>query len=90
MPYKALTYLNLPGDPEVRKSPGDKITDKEFKDAGQDAEQIAALIESGAISDDMKADLHPDYTAPEDITAPEGSDEHVVAGDEGGASDANN
>jgi hypothetical protein len=88
MPYKALTYLNLPGDPEVRKSPGDKITDKELKDAGQDSEQIAALMKSGAISDDMDADVHPDHQAPE-AAAPEGSDRHVGANDAGGAKDAN-
>jgi hypothetical protein len=45
--FKALTYLNLP--PDTRKAPGDEITDKELKDAGQTDEDIDALREGGAI-----------------------------------------
>jgi hypothetical protein len=55
MPYKALTYINIP--PNNRKAPGDTITDKEFNDADpeQEEEQINALLASGAISEDMEA-----------------------------------
>ena len=35
----------------VRKEPGDTLTAKELKDAGQSSEHIAALVESGAIKE---------------------------------------
>ena len=53
MPYKALTFLNLP--PDNKKAPGDKITDKELKDAGQTEADIAALKKGGAIGSEQTA-----------------------------------
>lgn len=55
---KALTYVNLPGI-DVRKAPGDTITEQEWKDAGQTDEDRAAMIEAGSISEDMDAEIHP-------------------------------
>lgn len=57
---KALTVINLPGI-EVRKEPGDKITEEEWKDAGQTDEDREAMIEAGSISEDMDAELHPNH-----------------------------
>jgi hypothetical protein len=45
--FKALTFLNLP--PDNRKAPGDPISMQELKDAGQDEDNIEALLESGAM-----------------------------------------
>lgn len=79
MAYKALTYLVL-GD--VRKSPGDSISDKELKDAGQEEDNIQALIDSGALGD-KDAEIHPDHVMA-DPEASEGSDNNVNASDAGG------
>lgn len=76
MAYKALTYVVL-GD--VRKAPGDSITDKELKDAGQEDEEIRNLISSGAIGD-KDADIHKDHVT-EDVESSEGN---VNASDAGG------
>jgi hypothetical protein len=66
MPYKALTYVNLP--PDNRKAPGDTITDKELKDADpqQGKEEIKALLAQGVISEDMDAPVDKAH-APVDI-----------------------
>ena len=55
--YKALTFLNIP--PNNRKRPGDKISKKEFEDADppQTKEDIQALLDQGAISEDMDAPI---------------------------------
>ena len=53
MPYKALTYVNLP--PDNHKRPGDKITDKELKDAGQGEAEIKLLVKNGAIGSEATA-----------------------------------
>jgi hypothetical protein len=45
--YKALTYVNLP--PDNRKAPGDSISEKELKDAGQTVEDVEVLIKQKAI-----------------------------------------
>lgn len=58
--YKSLTYVNLPVV-DVMKSPGDEITDEELEAAGQDEEAVQSLLDSGAISTDMEAPLHPDH-----------------------------
>jgi hypothetical protein len=67
MAYKVLEVVGLPvlEDREVhpgitvpvpsgeinRKEPGDTISKKEFDEAGQSADDIAALIKSGAIEE---------------------------------------
>lgn len=57
---KVLTVVNLPGI-EVRKEPGDTITEQEWKDAGQTDEDREAMIKAGSISEDMNAELHPNH-----------------------------
>jgi hypothetical protein len=61
MPYKALTYVNVP--PDNRKAPGDSITDKELRDADpkQGKEEVDALLAQGVISEDMDAEVHEDH-----------------------------
>jgi hypothetical protein len=77
MAYKALTVVNLPvlEDREIypgivvpvptgdgtRKEPGETITKQEMKDAGMDEEKLAAMLQAGSISEDMKAELHHDH-----------------------------
>jgi hypothetical protein len=59
--HKALTYVNLP--PANRKSPGDTITQEEWDATNplQTEEDIQSLIDQGAISEDMNAEIHPDH-----------------------------
>lgn len=78
--YKALTYVNL-SDDNV-KEPGDIVTGKELEEAGQTEEDIANLVEAGAISSDMDAPLHEDHLGAE-IAANEEADVNVAADDEG-------
>jgi hypothetical protein len=54
--YKALTYVNLP--PDNIKAPGEEITEAELSEAGQTEDDIAALLEQGAISEDMDAPIN--------------------------------
>jgi hypothetical protein len=69
MPYKALTVIALPVLNEdgvstgesTRYEPGAVISDEELAAAGQTEEDVTALVESGALSDDMDAELHPDH-----------------------------
>lgn len=82
MPYKALTFINLPLL-DIKKAPGDTITNEEFQAGGQTNDDIQALIDSGALSTDMNAELHPDNRPP---TTPEPTNPdavHVIANDEG-------
>lgn len=58
--FKALAYINLPVI-EVKKEPGDLITGQEFNDANQTPDDIQLLIDSGALSSDLDAELHEDY-----------------------------
>lgn len=70
--YKALTVINLPYHNDgkgLRKEPGEKITKAEMNDAQQTDDDIKALIDSGAISEDMDADIHPAHL-PVDPNAP--------------------
>lgn len=69
MPYKALTVIALPVLNEdglatgetVRYEPGAVISDEEWNSSGQTEEDAATLVESGAMSEDMDAELHPDH-----------------------------
>jgi len=80
--YKALTFINLPLL-DIKKAPGDTVTDEEFAAGGQTEEDINALVAGGSLSLDMDAELHPD-NRPVDIPGPSsGADLHIVAGDEG-------
>ena len=58
--YKALTFINLPLL-DIKKFPGDTITDEEFDQGGQTPSQIQDLITAGALSEDPDAPLHPDH-----------------------------
>lgn len=78
--YKALTYLNLP--PDNRKAPGDPITEKELKDAGQDDEHIDALRESGAIGGPTD-EIHEDHAVVETPPNPN-ADQNITDGETGG------
>lgn len=82
MPYKALTYVFVGG---VKYAPGDSINKSEFGDHTE--EQIEELVKGGAISEDMDAPLHPDHQVADELQAPEGSDRHVVASDDGNGGD---
>jgi hypothetical protein len=79
--YKALTFINLPVL-DIKKAPGDIISTEEFTQGGQTEENIKSLIESGALSTDMDAPLHPD-NQPVPIPIVETSDFNVNASDEG-------
>lgn len=59
--HKVLSIVNLP--PDNRKGPGDKITKAEWEacDPPQTEEDIQRLIDDGAISEDMDAEIHPDH-----------------------------
>jgi hypothetical protein len=83
--YKALTYVNLP--PDNRKAPGDTITKKELEDSGQDEVQIKQLLKSGAISENMDAEIDK---AHQPIKV-EGVPGHVnvIAEETGGGEDTN-
>jgi hypothetical protein len=78
MPYKALTYVNLP--PDNRKAPGDKITDKELKEAGQTKEDIDSLVKSGSIGDE-DAELHQDHAPVEIVPSSNPLSIDVVTGE---------
>ena len=84
MPYKALTFVNLP--PNNKKVPGDKITDKELKDAGQTADDIKALVNGGAIGSEATA-----LDEAHDPVKVEGVEGHVnvITGDWATGDDAN-
>lgn len=56
---KALTHIFLPHT-EVRKRPGDEVTEDELKAAKQSDEDVQRLIEAGALGEDDD-DLHPDH-----------------------------
>jgi hypothetical protein len=80
--YKALTFINLPLL-DIKKAPGDMISDEEFTAGGQTEDDITALIDGGALSTDPNAPLHPDnqpVPVPVSIN-PEAID--VVADDQG-------
>src|SRR5580765_7267357 len=47
-PYKALTYVHLPVI-EKDFAPGDMISDEDLEAAGQEEENIQALVEGGAL-----------------------------------------
>jgi hypothetical protein len=76
--YKALTFVVLQEDGE-RLPPGTI-----FSDSDASKESIQELLDSGAISKDKDAELHPDHLPPEAPTAEEGKT-HVQAGDSGRA-----
>jgi hypothetical protein len=78
--YKALTYLNLP--PDTRKAPGDPITDKELKDAGQSDDDIDALRESGAIGGSTD-EINEAHVVPETPPNPM-ADVNITDGETGG------
>lgn len=83
MPYKALTFIML-GEEKI--SPGDEISDAQLEEAGQTEEHIAELVESGALSTDMDADVHPDHQLPipeSDEVAAEGESRQLRSGDGG-------
>jgi hypothetical protein len=86
MPYKALTYLMV-GD--TRYSPGDSIKKSDLSDAGQTSENIKELLDGGAISENMDAEIHPDHKFEQELLAPEGTDNHVIASDAGNGGDNN-
>lgn len=75
--YKALTYLML-GD--VKKAPGDPVTDAELKDAGQ-SENVEQLMADGALGkpDDEINEAHV-AVAPEESAE---SDQNVTTEDGG-------
>jgi len=83
---KALAVLHLPVI-DVRKEPGDEVTEEELKAAGQTEEDIQRLRDSGGLGDDDD-DLHPDY-APVELPARETEFEeddeyrHLTADDNG-------
>lgn len=81
---KALTYVNLP--PDNRKVPGDKITAKELKDAGQTDEDVAALKKSGAIGDDD--DPIDEAHVPVEVAVNSVSEINVVTGEVGGSDES--
>jgi hypothetical protein len=72
--------MNLP--PDNRKAPGDSITEKELKDAGQGPDEIDALLESGAMGgkDD---EIHEDHIVPETPPNPS-ADVNLTDGEVGG------
>jgi hypothetical protein len=78
MAYKALTYVNLP--PDNRKVPGDTITERELKDAGQTEDDIKTLVKAKAIGN-MGAELDEAH-APVEIPGVEGGI-NVVTGEVG-------
>lgn len=80
--YKALTFLMVG---EEKKSPGDPISEADLKAAGQTPENIKQLVADGALGspDDEINEAH----APVEISVPSGSDNHVVAGEEGKGGD---
>ena len=82
---KALTWVNLP--PDNKKAPGDSITKKELTDAGQSDEDVAALVEQGAIGedDDEINEAHADV----EVTVVTTSDINVVTGEVGGSDESN-
>jgi hypothetical protein len=57
---KALTYLVIKegGDPIP---PGTAISKSELLEAGQTEDDIQALLDGGALSEDDDAPLHPDH-----------------------------
>jgi hypothetical protein len=80
--YKALTFINLPLL-DIKKAPGDTISDEEFTAGGQTETDIEALIAGGSLSTDLDAPLHPDNMPPE-VPPPANPDtEYVVADDQG-------
>jgi hypothetical protein len=79
MQYKALTYINLPLL-DIKKAPGDTITDEEFEAGGQTESDIQNLLDGGSISTDTNAQLHPDH---QPANAPETEGMNIVASDEG-------
>lgn len=67
-PYKALTYVNLPGNDDPPYKPGEMIPVDKLIEAGQTDDNIADLLASNAIGDEGD-ELHPDHR-PVDPTIP--------------------
>ena len=88
MPYKALTYVNLP--PDNRKAPGDSITAKELKDAGQGDAEIKQLVDGKMISEDMNADLDEAHHPIEILPSANPQSIDVITGEVGQGGDNNN
>ena len=81
--FKALTYLTL-GEEKV--SPGDTISSDALEAAGQTKENIDQLLESGAISEDLEADVleeHRDIERPAVTTDEDSEDQQILADEEG-------
>lgn len=81
--YKALTFVNLPGT-DKRVAPGGTITAADFEAAKQTEEDIQSLIDGGAISEDMDAELHPDH---QDLIQTDDGEFVVMGVDTGDAED---
>jgi hypothetical protein len=79
--YKVLVPLNLPVI-EVRKNPGDTVTDSLFEKAGQSKGQVKSLEKYGVISSDMNAEIDPAHR-PVEPGASSVSDRHVTSSDLG-------
>jgi hypothetical protein len=79
MAYKALTYMNLP--PDNRKAPGDTITDKELKDAGQTDVHIQHLIKTKAMG--KESDPIDEAHAPVTVATSTTADVNIITGEVG-------
>ena len=75
MPYKALTFVEIGGR---RFSPGDEISDSDL----EEGEDIQALINGGAVSEDMDASVHEAHLTPEEEVVSE-AENILKANDEG-------
>jgi hypothetical protein len=73
--YKALTYINLPLL-DIKKAPGDTISDEEFIAGGQTPENIEELLSTNCISTNMDAPVDP---AHEPVPIPPPPDQTSVA-----------
>lgn len=87
--YKALTYINIP--PNNRKAPGETITKKEFAEASptQGEDEIKALLDSKAISEDMDAALDESHAPVQVLPSNNPVSIDVVSGDVGYGGDVN-
>jgi hypothetical protein len=79
--YKALTFINLPLL-DIKKAPGDMITEEELSQGGQTPDDIASLVAGGSLSEDPDAPVHPDHV-PVPVPTSATADVNVSADDEG-------
>lgn len=79
--YKTTTFLNLPPD-DNKLPPGSIVTKAQLEEAGQTDDNIAQLLKSGVLSEDLDTPINKVHE-PVEVPSPTYEAETVTDNDEG-------